>query len=89
MHRKKEEKDRKQKTRKVEQGKRKRLKRIGSKKTKMEKYIFHLENRSHDISVPGRYLQETQVKDRKDRKKTGKQRINLAFACVHGHYLVY
>ena len=39
MQRKTEEKDRKQKTGKVEHRKRKRLKRIGSEKTKMEKYV--------------------------------------------------
>ena len=45
MQRKTEEKERKQKTGKIEDRKRKRQKRIGSEKTKMNKYIFHLENR--------------------------------------------
>ena len=42
MQRKTEEKDRKQKKEKVEQRNRKRLKRIGSEKTKTKKYMFHL-----------------------------------------------
>ena len=69
---------------KVEGRKRKRQKRIGSGKTKLKKYILHLENRKqqkkrrkkmtelrlHYISVLGRYPQETQVKYLKDRKAT-------------------
>ena len=45
MQRQRKEKDRKQKTEKVVQRKRKRQKRIGSEKTKINKYMFHLENR--------------------------------------------
>ena len=45
MQRQKKEKDRKQKTEKVVYRKRKRQKRIGSEKTKIKKYMFHLENR--------------------------------------------
>ena len=45
MPRKTVEKGRKQKTGKGEHRKRKRLKRIGCGKTKMTKYMFHLENR--------------------------------------------
>ena len=59
--------------------KRKRQKRIGSEKTKIKKYMFHLENTKqqrkegrkrrngglHDITGLGRYPQETQEKDRK------------------------
>ena len=45
MQGKTEEKDRKQKIGKVEHRTRNRLKRIGSEKTKMKKYIFHLEIR--------------------------------------------
>ena len=45
MQRKTEEKERKQKTGKIEDRKIKRQKRIGSEKTKMNKYMFRLENR--------------------------------------------
>ena len=45
MQRKAEEKERKQKTGKIEDRKIKRQKRIGSEKTKMNKYMFRLENR--------------------------------------------
>ena len=45
MQRKTEEKDRKYKAGKVEHRNRKRLKRIRSQKTKINKYMFHLENR--------------------------------------------
>ena len=44
MQRKTEEKDRKYKVGKVEHRNRKRLKRIRSQKTKINKYMFHLEN---------------------------------------------
>ena len=45
MQRKTEEKERKQKTGKIEDRKIERQKRIGSEKTKMNKYMFRLENR--------------------------------------------
>ena len=45
MQRKTDEKDRKYKAGKVEHRNRKRLKRIRSQKTKIKKYMFHLENR--------------------------------------------
>ena len=45
MQRKTEEKERKQKTGKIEDRKRKRQKIIGSEKTKMNKYMFDLKNR--------------------------------------------
>ena len=38
-------KDRKQKTGKVEHRKRKTMKSVGSEKTKIKKYMFHLNNR--------------------------------------------
>ena len=44
MQRQTEEKDRQQKTGKVVYRKRKRQKIIGSEKTKINKYMFHLEN---------------------------------------------
>ena len=45
MQRKTEKKDRKQKTGEVEHRGKKRLKRTGSGKIKLKKYMFHLENR--------------------------------------------
>ena len=58
MQRKTEEKDRKQKTGKVEHRKRKRLKRIGSEKTKMEKYVSFREQ----IATKERRKKTTEVR---------------------------